>query len=294
MVSPPITSGQRKQISRFLADAVDDLDLDREDAQRVISHGGDLQTFVGEAIHGLALSPHFADQMVQARAYGYPRWYNGPRSIPDQIKMLSKEFPQLSLDSTIEFVRDALPGVSLPTGAEGWFAIPRWEKIAPSYGEAVSVALERLSSSRRLAYSPHRDFGAEHLRQLERSSEMFALLCNQQEGEVLILPAQFGARHRGLAGPIGKSRRVGHREFGLGMFAVACMLLTNPMRLLGYRDLWAGCPGDEFAGHGLSEFNHMPLFRFQNGLEVLTILPKGEESDFIGCVSAFLPLPVRK
>ncbi|TSC83730.1 MAG: hypothetical protein G01um101413_870 [Parcubacteria group bacterium Gr01-1014_13] len=45
-----ITSGQRKQISRFLQDGLEHLDLTKEDAQLIIMQGGVLQTELKETI----------------------------------------------------------------------------------------------------------------------------------------------------------------------------------------------------------------------------------------------------
>jgi hypothetical protein len=53
-----------------------------------------------------------------------------------------KGFPQ-SFSAGVELTEEALPA-----GAEVWFAIPRWQTIAPSYGAAVEIVLAKIGEMR--------------------------------------------------------------------------------------------------------------------------------------------------
>ncbi|MCD7805809.1 MAG: hypothetical protein LUH19_00530, partial [Lachnospiraceae bacterium] len=62
-----------------------------------------------------------------------------PKSVSWQIGRLHEILPQLGdADETIA-------ERPLPEGAESWFAIPRWELLAPTYGEAVEKALDLIN-----------------------------------------------------------------------------------------------------------------------------------------------------
>jgi len=155
----------------------------------------------------------------------------------------------------------------LPEGAEGWFAIPRWQSIAPTYGGAVQKVLDLLSKaySGRFKNSREGQLGPTNLRQPVKSAAMWEKLGEVQKGGVLVVPAQFGIRHRGRS-----IRRAGEvmrkAECGLGAFAVCIMLLTHENRLKHYDDLWIDCAGDEFEDPQLSDapFDLAPCFFFDD------------------------------
>jgi len=116
--------------------------LDDARAQRLNERGGELQDGIAKLIAELSMSDQYANEEVRS-AYGYPRKHKGPKEIKEQIKALAKIF---GLDSShaLEYANN-LP--QFPNGAEGWFAIPRWEKVAKTYNEAVErmrKALEKL------------------------------------------------------------------------------------------------------------------------------------------------------
>ena len=171
-------------------------------------------------------------------------------------------------------LRDLIPGVGasaekvaerpLPEGAEGYFTIPRWETIAPSYGEALGKMLALIEKTQNGMFFNYRagNLGPQYLCEHKRSVAMWKRIGEAQKGyDVLVVPAQFGVRHRGRS--VRRAREVmGTNEFGLGAFAVAVMLLTHPERLMDYDDLWINCPGDEYAPDGDGRFAGAPFFLF--------------------------------
>ncbi|MDD5437978.1 MAG: hypothetical protein PHC70_02425 [Patescibacteria group bacterium] len=128
----------------------------------------------------------------------------------------------------------------------------------------------------------------ECLHQHPRSIEMWAKLYDQQKSDLLLVPAQFGLRHRGRS-----VRRVREiylaNEFGLGIFATCIMLLTDPERLEKYNDLWINCAGDEYKPWGRRVWCHAPGWRYYSGcIQCCTGLDH-EPRPFYGSATAFLP-----
>ncbi|MFH1088579.1 MAG: hypothetical protein V1719_01945 [Patescibacteria group bacterium] len=261
------------------------MDLKGNQAQRLIERGGEFQRAVEKIIQEVAV----------VHGYIYPDDY-AIRPVTDQISRLCSHFP-LAFSGALEFV-ETLSTLTLPEGAEGWFAIPRWERVASSYGEAVEKVLAAIAATRRLDNSWERRLTPDCFRQNERSAEMFAKLGENQpsDSDILIVPAQFGLRH------IDRSARyVRHSgrsdEFALGAFAVGCMLLTHPERIQGdYRHLWITCAGDEETDPTPSSSIEEQVFN-----NVLSFFPSGkdngiargmhrccEKSVYSGVPSAFL------
>ena len=54
-------------------------------------------------------------------------------------------------------------------GAEAWFAIPRWQALAPTYNEAVEMVLGVLATKRKFQNRIAGRLGPTYLRQTERS-----------------------------------------------------------------------------------------------------------------------------
>jgi hypothetical protein len=174
---------------------------------------------------------------------------------------------------------------------EGWFAIPQWRKIAPTYNEAVQIVLAKLSETRKGKFYNYRsdEMGPANLREGSRKvSYMQQLAEGQNDADILIVPAQFGLTHRGRS--VRRAREVfKSNEFGLGAFEVGIMLLTHPERLANYDDLWIDCAGDEFKPSDESEFSSAPFFGFSDdGLGFGTSWFSNAFEHF-GSASAFLP-----
>lgn len=183
-------------------------------------------------------SPFFAGEEVKS-VLEYPERY-AVRPISVQLEVLSGYFPELDVDTALARSKK-LP--SLPQGAEGWFAVPR-EGILDSYDEHVVKVFECLKRNRLFFVMKHEGIDVKETRLTDRTIRALDIFGNAPGGDILLIPAQFGLRHRGRS-----VRRVrmmyAPNEFGLGAFMVGCMLLTHPNRLEQMAQLAIDCPGDE-------------------------------------------------
>ena len=156
----------------------------------------------------------------------------------------------------------------LPEGAEAWFAIPRWQALAPTYSEAVDRILEAVAKKRKFSNRIIGKIGDKFLRQSERSKLAEKILAEQQEGnDMLVVGAQMGMLHRGSSARRTRVALAGN-EFSLGVFAFASVLLTHPERLSTGETLMVDCSGDEYSVRGDYTFDRVPLFDYDlSGIE---------------------------
>ena len=192
--------------------------------------------------------------------YGHLSGYK-PKGITEQTNILRQLFPGVG------FADEKLAEQPVPVGAEGWFAIPKWQTLAPTYGEAVEKVLAKISETRKRKFENWREgeLGPDYLKQSARTEKMFQTLGDQQKDhDILVVSAQFGLRHRGRS--VRRAHEVmNSNEFGLGAFAVGIMLLTHPERLMNYDDLCVDCAGDEYAPEADGIFSGAPIFDFDDG-----------------------------
>ena len=255
--------------------------LSEEEAQRVNDTPG-LADLIGHFIAENRHPDQFADE-EEPSSYGYLSGYRAPKPMAEQVRVLKGFLPELGT-----FDKGVGAG-ELPAGAEGLFVIPRWEAVAPTYGEAVQKILDCLKKARGGRFHNFRagKLGPENLRQQPRTSEKLAALAEEQPGhDILAVPAQFGIRHRGRS--VRRARVVfAASEFGLGSFAVGCMLLTHPERLQHLNDLWVDCAGDEYDPGADGQFGCAPCFHFRVGeLGFDAVRVNGADACY-GSVSAF-------
>lgn len=241
---------------------------------------------LAELIQKHSATNQYANEVVSSN-YTYPKEYKGPKPIAEQVQTIATMF---GLDPTqaLEFAKN-LP--TLPEGAEGWFAIPRWEKVAPTYGQAVQKVLDLIKQTRNGAFYNYREgeLGPNQLRQSTKQVAMFQKLGDEQKDQdILVVPAQFGIRHRGRS--VRRAREVMNaNEVGLGAFAIGIMLLTHPERLQHYDDLWIDCAGDEFASIADGDFSRSPFFSFSDYRVGFGASDVGSARDFSGSASVCLP-----
>ena len=228
--------------------------------------------------------------------YGYPVEYQGPKPIEEQIKTLAVVL-DLDPSSALSYV-DQLPVV--PGGAEGWFAIPSDEglkKLFPTvdddtkrYHSGLELVLAKIASMRPFTDLKKDELGLGRLRPHALTQQALKAIAKTQPGDILIVGAQLGLRHRGCS--ISQAReRFGHKEFGLGALAVGSMLLTHPDRLTINGKLEMNCPGDEFNdGPGVNDFHYAPTFDFDYQTGADFDVDHIEVSyGFSGPVSGFIP-----
>ncbi len=278
-----MTLDQRKQIIRFMEDGIDAVNLQENGAQRLIENGEEFQTELKKLVKRFSITDQYADEEVES-SYGYPSGYK-PKGITEQVSRLRELFPNIG------YANEKFAEQVVPENAEGLFAIPRWEKVAPTYGEAVQKVFDLIKQTRNGAfYNYHKDeLGQSQLRQSAKCISFFQKLGNEQKDQdVLVVPAQFGIRHRGRS--VRRAREVMNaNECGLGAFAIGIMLLTHPERLMQYDDLWIDCAGDEFAPRADGVFSKSPYFGFNKGEIKFVTDSVNFAYDRYGSASAYLP-----
>jgi hypothetical protein len=264
------TEQQNQRLQDCLAGAVREAyatsieQLDRQSAQAVLEAEGKLKAEVSRAVteivHSHTVSKKFEEEEVGSNR-SYPLTYR-VRPVEAQVTELRKAFPSLGA------CREKLGRLPLPEEPEAWFAIPRWQAVAPTYHEAVVSVLDVLAQKRRLSNRIAGRLSKEYLRQTERSQLAESILADQQPGnDILVVAAQFGMLHRGSSARRTRASLAGN-EYGLGVFAIACLLLTHPERLSDGEALMIDCGGDEYSPRADYTFDRVPLFDFDiSGIE---------------------------
>lgn len=264
------TEDQNQRLQNCLNEGVHDAylaaieQLDKQSAQAVLDSGRSVRSEIARAVMDIiqshTVSNKFEDEEVGSDR-AYPPSYR-VRPVEAQVTELRKAF------SGLGGCNEKLGRLPLPEEPEAWFAIPRWQAVAPTYNEAVEKALEVLASRRRLSNRIAGRLGQEYLRQIERSRLAESLLANQQQGsDILVVAAQAGKLHSGCSARRTRASLAGN-EFCLGVFAVASILLTHPERLSAGDALMIDCGGDEYSQRADYTFDRVPLFDFDiSGIE---------------------------
>jgi hypothetical protein len=264
------TQDQRDALKDALTEAVQRIyrgalkELDQHSARLVLEMDEKLKTEIVSAamkiVNRLTVSDKYKDEEAVSRRE-YPTNYK-VRPIEAQVTELKKYFPKLG--SCME----KLGRKPLPDGAEAWFAIPSWQAVAPTYNIAVEMLIDILASKRRFDNRIVGKLGAAYLRQSERTKLAEKILAEQQPGtDIHVVAIQAGLLHRGCSAR--RSRVVmATNEYGLGAFALGCMLLTHPERLCNADTLMIDCSGDEYSIRGDGVFDRVPLYDYDlSGIE---------------------------
>ena len=284
------TEQQNRMLQEFLGEAVQTAyktaieQLDRQSAQAVLDMDRKLKREVAELvveiIHRHTISDKFKDEEVGSNRV-YPPTYR-VRPVEAQVTELKKLFPSLGS------CQEKLARRDLPEGAEAWFAIPRWQALASTYNEAVEMLLGVLCAKRRFSNRIAGKLGAQYMRQAERSKLAEKILADQQEGnDILVLAAQAGMLHRGSSARRTRVAMAGN-EFGLGVFAFGCMLLTHPERLSTGDTLMIDCGGDEYSVRGDYTFDRVPLFDYDMAGIEFSIFYEDRARNLWGTPTGFL------
>lgn len=207
------------------------------------------------------------------------------KGVAQQIKIIHEVFSEVKWG----YFRPNEDQIVVPSEAEGLFAIPRWDKIASTYNEAVEKVLVRIIEACKFL-NPREPIFPKNLRQHERTVAMLKSLGDQQKDfDILVFPAQFGFRHMGRSVHLA-CQMMSSSEFGLGAFAVASMILTHPERLQHDDGFWIDCPGDEC---DIPSDDHRsrgaPSFNFFAGRLGFGATWDGHAHDRSGSVSGFIP-----
>ncbi|MGB8259467.1 MAG: hypothetical protein WCE75_03920 [Terracidiphilus sp.] len=284
------TAQQNAQLQQFLGEAVETAfrtaieQMDRNSAQAVLEMHPRLRSEVTgsvvEIIQRYTVSDKYKDEEVASNR-SYPSMYK-VRPVEAQVTELRRHFPSLGP------CPEKLARKPLLEGAEAWFAVPRWQALASNYNEAVEMVLGVLGTRRKFHNRIAGRLGPTYLRQSERLKLAEKLLADQQPGnDIFAVAAQFGMLHRGCSARRARVAMAGN-EFGLGVFAVACMLLTHPERLSSEDALMIDCGGDEYSVRGDYTFDRVPLFDCDIGGIEFSIFYDDRSRNLWGTPSGFL------
>ncbi|MDP3989235.1 MAG: hypothetical protein Q8P93_03310 [bacterium] len=268
--------------------------LDESRAQRLNERGDELKDGIAKLIAQLSVTDRYADEAVPSN-YTYPREYDSPKPIEEQIKALA-EILGLDPAHALEYAKN-LP--ELPAGAEGWFAIPssdglkklfpQIENDAERYCAGVRLVHEKIAASRKFYNYRDGQITPNRLRVHARTAHALDLVAENQPGDILIVAGQLGMRHRGRS--VRRARECfDGNEFGLGSLAAGSIVLTHPARLVRWEELDMDCSGEEFDDPGADgRFGRAPIFRFRDGGVKFDAYRCGGAGKSFGSVSAFVP-----
>jgi hypothetical protein len=284
MKKTSITSRQKKQYNVFVHEAarkgLAQLKLDSQRLQKLFSNGGDFQKDIIASIEKHSVCNQFSGE-VTSSSYEYPKEFK-LKTLEEQDQILHTFFP--GLGST-----DLKPADhKLPNDAEAYFLIPRWEKIAPTYNQAVEKVLELIASKRDFQNYRKGELGPDRLQEGSKKTSMMKIIGRKQKSDILVVPAQLGMKYRGSS--VRRAREIfGKNEFGFGAFEVGIIALTHPDRFVRFDELDTDCPGDEYAPGAGRVFSKAPLFLFFDGKLRFGTSGVSVVFDRYGSVSGFVP-----
>ncbi len=281
----PMTRAQEAKLADNIIAMLRKLNPSSDDAQRIITRSNELTDPLGERFLDLGGMRYRNEEAASTSTY--PAIYK-PKPICKQLLTLVKFFPDLDPGPAYECGETL---AEKPGGAESYFVWPWYERVAKSWNYAVEEVLDRLSTDRNGAFTNWRKgkMTEKYLRLYEPTKNALSQLRASQTGDFLIVPAQFGLRHRGRSVRRVREIILGQREFGAEPFGAGIQLLTHPERLQSNSDLFVDCPGAEYDYDAVGSFLGAPCFDFGGGgLRFSTSRVSGFDSDY-GSSSAFLP-----
>ncbi len=204
----------------------------------------------------------YADEVVTS-SYAYPKGY-AVKPLIEQINTLSRAFNLDPNPAEAYVYANAYSIANPPEGAEGWFAVVRSEALAEEHGQAIEKVLAVIEARRPFHNYRKEQLTPAHVRRSARTAEAMKTFYQGQEGDILILPAQLGMRHRG------KSVRLAietfqRSEFGLDSVSVGSIAITHPERFQRFDELDTDCAGDEYSPGAGGDFSKTLCFDFDFG-----------------------------
>lgn len=254
------------EATRKFCSVYDKSGLDDKRAQ-TLNENDEFATGLSNLIARCSQSKFYEDEEVLSN-YGYCSGYRNPVAVTDQIDILRKHWPTLNPDKAIAYARDVYPKLPFPAWIEGPFVLIRPGFFSDKYGEELEEVLKAIKKDRNGNFANYRknQLGPDRLRQTTPTLGRMAEIVKQQpESDLLVVPAQFGVRHRGRS--VRRARSVFTTlEFGIGAKDGGTMILTNPSRLQDHNDLCLDMSGDAYNDPG-SEicFDRDPCFGFDGG-----------------------------
>lgn len=203
----------------------------------------------------------------------YPQTYKGPKPINEQIAAIADTFGLRSAKARAYAKR--LP--RLPKGAEGWFAVPALKAVTKKYSSpgagagdaycrAVRCARLKIGMAHQVASYHDEPIRPGRMRISEQTVRAEGFIAAKQPGDILIIAAQLGERHRGRS--VLRARTLFARnEFGLTSLAASAILMVHPERFAHDNDLSMDCSGEDFNDphEKYRRFEKVLSFSFNNG-----------------------------
>jgi len=209
---------------------------------------------------------------------------NGIKRFVEEAGILRRLFPELE-DATFDKVIAMRP----PPVLSGWFLIPRWEKLASTYSEAVERVFNVIEFEWNCkTLSKHR-LRISYLRQGAETMRIFQKLGNEQKKhDFLLVPGYFAFYSSGYMARHAQDEY--KNSVGLGAFAAGILFLTyleqHRYEACRIDELWIACLGDKFSPATDDQLPHAPYFCFQSGVSCYF-----EYLRYIDCnIMSFLPL----
>ncbi len=139
--------------------------FDKDSIQKLIENGDEFQIDIIASIKKHSVSNQFADEEVKSN-YGYLSGYK-PKGITEQISILRQFFPGFGSAD------EKLAEQPLPSNAEGYFAILRWQSVGKTYGEATQKMFDAIKKQRKGSFYNYREggIGEKYLRLHQPDSE---------------------------------------------------------------------------------------------------------------------------
>lgn len=181
--------------------------------------------------------------------------------LPHKIK--SPELQLASLKLLFPNLKSGLPKISkLPRSADGWLVMPKIDKIAKDYNNALVKVLKLLEASRPyFANYREGELDRNYLRLTSRTKKALGVLNDQYKGDFLIIPIQMGLKHMGRS-----ARRdyvlMKDNEFGLGPLEIAVFLLSHTDWLSTNKDFGIDATGCEYGPYNHKVYKYFLFFYF--------------------------------
>ena len=231
--------------------------------------------------------------------YGYPESYKKPTVVAEQVHQLAVQF-NLEAGPAYNFIEKVLPKLVLPDGAEGWFARPKIDAVAKQqfpkvtdkeaqYCLSLNLIISMIGTMQPMFEKLHKDhLNKKHLRRAKKTIDAFATIYSQQQGDIMIIPAQFGMRYHNT-NKYEVMKTMPDNEFFLDAFTVGCMIMTNEHRFMSPDDLGVDCPGDEFDTQGFSDFKYISSYGFFLSAVAFNTCRATTRSPQYGIATGFFP-----
>ena len=164
-----------------------------------------------------------------------------------------------------------------------------FEEKAIRYCSGINLLLDKIAAARQFYNWRNGQLVPKQLRRSERTTEACKLIAAAQPGDVWLIAAQLGMRHRGRS----TNRALGccvSNEYGCGSLMGGSIAVTHPERFVCLEELDMDLPGDEFdVPEPDVRFGHSPDLRFSGDRLKFGMGPRGNANEYYGSASFFLP-----